>query len=450
MYQLIEGLTEAEKGDAQVKKIRHSWLFAALTVVLGVAVLSSTLAAPSLRIVQSSPTVLQEQSVSGAQAPGQAASTEAAQQAKGAGTGTAAQQAGSSPAPPPDAQQGDGSVSAQTYTGGNRPTLFEVTDTTGGDWMVDYIVDVFSDSVTNGNDAWRDDDIDAALDPAYKGTHTQASGNVVNDVLKDTRLLYPGVEGEYKFTLKNPETFPIEWRLTIQDENLKQIPLKYRILRGGIGYVVGNATDWVPIPTAGIVYPSATGFEKLNRLGTEDFTLEWKWDIDEDDDRDTGLGGESGGALDDPERMPYYRLTFKLESEADFNDTGSDVIPPWQLPALMMPFLLLIPLAGLALIPIAGLAKWLPLIPLAALIPFLPGWVSKLLPGACCSGENCCVDECLCDSKFCKCIPTIHPPEKPPKTGYGWDIASIGLLLAVSSGAALVLGKKRKKDEQSK
>jgi len=124
------------------------------------------------------------------------------------------------------------------------------------------------------------------------------------------------------------------------------------------------------------------------------------------------------------------------------------VIPPWQLPTMMMPFLLLIPLAGLALIPIAGLAKWLPLIPLAALIPFLPGWVSKLLPGACCSGENCCVDECLC-GKNCKCIPTIHPPEKPPKTGYGWDIASIGLLLAVSAGTALALGKKRKKDEQS-
>jgi len=416
-------------------------LFAALTIVLGVAVLSSTLAAPSLRIVHSAPTALQEQSVSGAQAPGQAAAAEAAQQA------------GSSSAQPPDVQQAGGSVSAQTYTGGNRPTLFEVKDTTNGDWMVDYIVDVFSNTVTNGDAAWRNDDIDNALDPARKGTYKQASGHEVHDVLPETGLLYPGAGGEYKFTLKNPETFPIEWRLTIQDENEKQIPMKYRILKGPTNYVIGGntgveATDWLPMQPGGLAYPSAAGFEKLSRSATEDFTLEWQWILDEDDDRDNDLGEESNGALDDPERMPYYRLTFKLESEADVNATGSDVIPPWQLPAMMMPFLLLIPLAGLALIPIAGLAKWLPLIPLAVLIPFLPGWVSKLLPGPCCDGG--CGGNCQCDSKFCKCMPTIHPPEKPPKTGYGWDIASIGLLLAVSSGAALVLGKKRKKDEQSK
>ena len=424
-------------------------MFAALTIVLGVAVLSSTLAAPSLRIVHSSPTALQEQSVSGAQAPGQAAAAEAVQQARESDTNiAAAQQADNSSAPLPAAQQGDGSVSAQTYTGGNRPTLFEVKDATG-DWMVDYMVDVFSNS--DGDAAWRDDDIDTnVVDAAHKGTYTQASGHVVNDVRPNTRLLYPGAEGDYKFTLKNPETFPIEWRLTIQDENFKQIPMKYRILKGTTDYVVGGntgveAADWVPMPAAGLVYPSATGFAPLGKQGTEDFTLEWKWNIDEDDIRDTGLGEDAGSF--EAERMPYYRLTFKLESEADVNATGSDVIPPWQLPTMMMPFLLLIPLAGLALIPIAELAKWLPLIPLAALIPFLPGWVSKLLPGPCCEGG--CGGDCQCDNKFCKCMPTIHPPEKPPKTGYGWEIASVGLLLALSSGTALVLGKKRKKDEQS-
>jgi len=298
-----------------VKKLRHSWLFAALTIMLGVAVLSSTMAAPAMRVVLGTPTAVLDQSVSGARLS-QSAAEIAAAQAGGSG--------GAAPAPQPPLEilLGSNSVTSQTYVPGNRPTLFGVEDTVGGDWMADYIVDVFSNA--DGDATWRNSDIDnIVVDPAYKDVHDQVSGKTIRDVLPDTntKLLYPGVTGNYKFTLKNPESFPIEWRLTITDENVKKIPMRYRLLKGA-EYLVGDdvgAGSWVDIPATGIIYPPAADDMKvLSAMASEpEFTLEWKWEYLEDDDQDeadTKLGEDAGSFV--RELMPYYRLNFLVNAEA--------------------------------------------------------------------------------------------------------------------------------------
>jgi len=275
-----------------VKKLRHSWLFAALTIMLGVAVLTSTLAAPAMRVVLSAPTAVLEQNIAKQSARGLAGIL-----------------------PPFD------SVPPLDSAALSGPALFEVADTRDGGWMADEVVNVFT--ISQKQTEVRNPIYDAAVDALHWLEHPLAAGGSVFDVREGTtRLVHPGAEGTYEFAVQNTQSFPIEWRLRIMEENdsATPIPMLYR-LRSGVDYLVGSAVTWEAIPAAGIVYPvEPDPMKPLASMASEPFILEWQWDIgatDAEDLRDTEIGDAVADAISTPALMPYYRLHFNLYAEAE-------------------------------------------------------------------------------------------------------------------------------------
>lgn len=100
------------------------------------------------------------------------------------------------------------------------------------------------------------------------------------------QLVYPGVTGEYSFTVNNKSLHGREAEVVISDTNDFDIPLDIRMTRDG-SYVLGSEDTWVNSAD----YDS--GIYTIDSSGTSVYKLEWKWDyyIGEDEDsRDTSLG----------------------------------------------------------------------------------------------------------------------------------------------------------------
>jgi hypothetical protein len=119
----------------------------------------------------------------------------------------------------------------------------------------------------------------------------------------------------------------------------------------------------------------------------------------------------------------------------------SDPTKPSWWPWVLLP----IPLVGLLLIPLIPLLSLLPLSLLLPLLPFLPSWIAKLVPVCRCGCTGgCCADKCSCENGDDTCCK--KPNEKPPKTGE-ISLLPVYVLLAISTGTAVLVGKKRKKDD---
>ncbi|MDR0530827.1 MAG: LPXTG cell wall anchor domain-containing protein [Oscillospiraceae bacterium] len=330
-----------------MKKIRHSWLFAALTIVLGVAVLSATLAAPSLRVVLNVPVASREhaQSVASANVPGEQSAVQATAAAQ-----SAVIQVAASPQEHTDWTDWD---STSRAANSNWPALFDVYRTSDGtgSWLTQTVVDVFSTAdgkpvVPPAGTDWsseRNSAYDDNVADAMRQTH-----DGVQDVTGTTRLLYPGTTGTYAFTLENKENFDITWHLQIADETgqwtgedtralktdeIGELPVVYQLYEvaaGGADQIVfpagNNTANWGKLPlTLGVLgAPEAT----LAANAKKDFRLEWKWapeDGDAQNSDDTGFGNLASGrnadgseSTKDPKLlMPYYHLLFNIYAEGE-------------------------------------------------------------------------------------------------------------------------------------
>ena len=111
------------------------------------------------------------------------------------------------------------------------------------------------------------------------------------------QIVYPGVRGEYSFTVNNKSLHGREAEVVIDDTNEFDIPLDIRMTRDG-EYVLGSETSYVNSAD----YDS--GIYEINPEGQSVYKIEWKWDLhnsDEEDSRDTTLG--VAAHYDD---LPYY------------------------------------------------------------------------------------------------------------------------------------------------
>lgn len=100
------------------------------------------------------------------------------------------------------------------------------------------------------------------------------------------QLVYPGVTGNYSFTVKNKTVSERNAEVVIEDTNEFNIPLDIRIKRDG-KYILGSDTEWVDSAN----YDS--GIYAIAASGESVYDLEWKWDFyegEEQDSRDTELG----------------------------------------------------------------------------------------------------------------------------------------------------------------
>ena len=100
------------------------------------------------------------------------------------------------------------------------------------------------------------------------------------------QLVYPGVNGEYSFTVRNRTDEDKECQVVVTDENKFSIPLDIRVKMNG-EYIVGSDSAWADSASFD------TGIFILNGKDEMSYELEWKWDFEINDklnDRDTALG----------------------------------------------------------------------------------------------------------------------------------------------------------------
>lgn len=121
------------------------------------------------------------------------------------------------------------------------------------------------------------------------------------------QVLYPGIKGEYSFTVNNRSLHDREAEVVIDDTNDFDIPLDIRMSRDGV-YVLGSEDSYV----SSADYDS--GVYKIDPEGQSVYKIEWKWDLynsEEDDSRDTELGVAAHY-----KDLPYY-LNIVVYGEQD-------------------------------------------------------------------------------------------------------------------------------------
>lgn len=133
----------------------------------------------------------------------------------------------------------------------------------------------------------------------------------------NNQLVYPGVTGQYNFTVQNKVLSPKECQVVIEDENKFDIPLDVRIKKDGV-YVLGNETEWVKSANFD------SGIYNINGQQKSEYELEWKWDYyvsDENDVRDTALGKHARF-----ENEPYnIKISVYAETEPESSTPESSV-----------------------------------------------------------------------------------------------------------------------------
>jgi len=448
-------------------KKRHSALVTALTLVLGIAMLTTILAVPRLRPVQNT------------EAAAEATQVQTFPAAAGKSPASAVQwQALQSPAyitmaaPPNPADgtwdyvpPGDTTGSPYPYrvwehgkNGLNVPQPTGYSATTN-DWRVlSPKLDILSSYTGSA---------------AHSGHHP-----AVPDVsLPDMDILIPGCAGQYKFTLQNVDaTEAIEYLINIEEAAKQSFPLRFNLTRddtsqsltGGWKYMSEIESVWLPGETTpGELTPSTT----------RTFTLGWEWAyergnkvgvIAEGDGEDTDIGKYE---IDDvPEYQVILNLLVRMKQVTIwvyYDPRGGTVTPDkieyrvgdkygkYRQPVPVRPgyrFLGWVDENGNLvnpndLVPQGGAtlyAKWeaiktdpggwkfFPLpIPLPVPIPLALPCLKCLRP----------YDICVCAKDGKKAVP-------PPKTGDSTAVA-IGALamLAITGGIAVFLCRKRREDD---
>jgi hypothetical protein len=120
----------------------------------------------------------------------------------------------------------------------------------------------------------------------------ERAGNLGVRTIAGQNVISPGSRGVYTFRVKNPETKPLKYTISLSesDENNPRLPMEYRLKQGtgGTNYI-GDDTwksansislTWTPIAPGAVSY----------------YTLEWRW-VSSDDSTDTAIGMQNGAPV---------------------------------------------------------------------------------------------------------------------------------------------------------
>lgn len=93
----------------------------------------------------------------------------------------------------------------------------------------------------------------------------------------------PGVSNVYHFVVHNSTNEAVSYRLQMYEESEYPINMVYR-LKNDNNFVVGNSNKWVSANELN------TALKKLNRSTSDNYSLEWKWLYEGNDEADNNAG----------------------------------------------------------------------------------------------------------------------------------------------------------------
>jgi len=318
---------------------RHSALLTALTLVLGIAILTTTLAVPQMRSVQNAAGAAETQVLSTAAAGAQEA---AAQEAKHI---TVAMPAiPSDPGILPSDPGGPNDWVYRPLAGDSTadspiPYPYQVWEhEKSGDKVPKGIAAPYSGDAAARN--WRDlppSTLDI-LSP-YKSMSTLTNNvhhpAVPHEDLEPMDILIPGCAGQYKFTLENVDPLlAIDYLINLEDaHNQQKFPLRFRLTyRDGVNdipvtdgwkYMDEIEKEWLPsVAAPGVL---AVGQSRV-------FTLDWEWEYERQYERGTNTPALAENDEFDTKIGKDVEVGLPTEVEPDVWEDGDwDSVPQYQL-----------------------------------------------------------------------------------------------------------------------
>jgi len=380
-------------------KKRHGALLTALTLVLGIAILTTAIAVPQLRPVQNIDAVEVQTLETAAGAQG--AQTDPVRQAMQSPAYIPLVIDNTPAAIPSDWIWAPGDKTPMQYTVEQHNKTNGLDNGTRTNWYdpAPIQLDVFSsyeDPVGH---------LDYVRDPA----------------LPMDPIIVPGTQGTYSFTLSNLEPGNVEYLLNISEgpETNRDFPVIF-FLKDDRGDLT---TTWMDLDTL----EAMLFIDSLAVSGTRKFTLDWKWEFERGaivdniasgDPEDTGIGKDviKGYSPQTVDQVPYYQVQLNLRLRGP-----DDLRPPDKPEKPDKP----------------GLGGLIPL-PIPIPLPLIP----LVLPCLKCL-KPC--DKCTCSN--CNCA---KPKTEPmAKTGDSTMAAYSALtMLVISGGIAAYLYRKRREEEE--
>lgn len=157
------------------------------------------------------------------------------------------------------------------------------------------------------------------------------------------KLIAPGTENTYSFKLENTGEVPVSYGMEMEayiSNNVDMIPVNAKVFDHTGRYLAGSETTWAPVL-------DINGVTDSGELAPEhywDYTLQWQWPFEGDDEYDTLLGNK---AVDED-----ITLTIVITTRAEAEDTvvRDGGIPKTGDDSEMTLWIVLMLVAGLALL----------------------------------------------------------------------------------------------------
>lgn len=123
----------------------------------------------------------------------------------------------------------------------------------------------------------------------FRVSYENGEGNVTVNSQSGDKLLAPGTENEYNFTLVNTGDVNLNYTLQMEayfSDGEKAIPVVARLVDCNGTYLVGSADSYADV----LELNSVNRQESITAGYVMPYTLQWQWPFEGDDEYDTWLG----------------------------------------------------------------------------------------------------------------------------------------------------------------
>ena len=147
----------------------------------------------------------------------------------------------------------------------------------------------------------------------FRVSYENGEGQITVQSGKGDKVIAPGTENAYSFTLHNTGNVPLDYVLEMEayfSDGEKVIPVKARVVDYNGKYLVGSADGFADVLELNTVREQGS----LSAGYIAPYTLQWQWPFEGDDDYDTWLGNLA--AEED------ITLTIVIRTTAEFGGEG--------------------------------------------------------------------------------------------------------------------------------
>ena len=152
----------------------------------------------------------------------------------------------------------------------------------------------------------------------FKAEYKNDTGVVTVKSADGSKVIAPGTEGSYTFSLKNTSDVSADYKIWVEadlNSNIEGVPIQTR-MSGSDGWLLGGKNTWKQAEALnGVATTDTVGAGK-----TADYTIYWKWPFEQGEDKsDTDL---SNASL--THNMSYRVTIYTLAAKSASADTATD------------------------------------------------------------------------------------------------------------------------------